>query len=201
MDNSEQLNEIFAALAKAQTVIQNPEKNAKNSHYGSKYTTLDVGLTAVREALSAHGIAVFQRTYMEDRLLMVKTILGHSSGQWLSSDYPVVMFPVKQQDAVAALTYARRASLFAAAGIAGEDDDGNSVAKLEINPGVLSTEESYAMRERMLEELGNVSDLKGLAAWSAKNGKNKPKLISVDADRVTEDFEKLKKSLKEANNG
>lgn len=52
------------------------------------------------------------------------TLLAHSSGEWISSDWP--MCPVAETSAPhrmgAALTYARRYALFALVGIAGEDD-------------------------------------------------------------------------------
>ena len=198
---SKEVNEIFGALAKAQSIIQNPEKNAKNPHYKSKYTTLDVGLTSVREALAAHGIAIFQRTYMMDKLLMVQTILGHSSGQWLSSEYPVIMYPAKPQEAMAALTYSRRASLFAAAGIAGEDDDGNSIAKIEIDPVSITEDSSRKIVDVMLEDLDGVKSISELSAWSAKHGVNKSKLTEADKSSVSKLFDALQKRLKEQKNG
>lgn len=198
---SKDVNEIFGALAKAQSIIQNPEKNAKNPHFKSKYTTLDVGLTSVREALAAYGIAIFQRTYMIDKLLMVQTILGHSSGQWLSSEYPVIMYPAKPQEAMSALTYSRRASLFAAAGIAGEDDDGNSIAKIEIDPSPINDKSSRRIVGEMLEDLDAVTSMTELAAWSAKHGVNKSKLTEADKSSVSKLFEALQKKLKEAKNG
>lgn len=200
---SKDVNEIFLALAKAQSLIQNPEKNARNPHFKSKYTTLDVGLTAVREALAAQGIAIFQRTYMIDKLLMVQTILGHSSGQWLSSDYPVIMYPAKPQEAMSALTYSRRASLFAAAGIAGEDDDGNSVANTVIdNPkSAPDAEASKLLRLLMQKELATCTNIKALAAWSSKHGASKVKLTDEDTEIVTNDFNKLQAALKEKASG
>lgn len=113
---SETVGTIFKALAAAQKEIQNPAKNAKNTHFKSTYTTLDEGLNVTREALSAVEIAVFQRTYMTDSLLMLETVLGHASGEWLCSHYPVITVPYKPQDGLSALTYARRGALFAAVG-------------------------------------------------------------------------------------
>ena len=127
---SESVGAIFTALAKAQAAIQNPTKNATNPHFKSKYATLDEGLNVVREALSEVGICVFQRTYIVDNMVILETVLGHSSGEWLSSNYPVIAFPYKPQDGLSSLTYARRGALFAAVGIAGEDDDGNTSNKV-----------------------------------------------------------------------
>jgi len=51
-------------------------------------------------------------------------VLAHSSGEWLSSDWPVcgVSETAAPHKMGAALTYARRYSLFTLVGIAGEDD-------------------------------------------------------------------------------
>ena len=56
--------------------------------------------------------------------IRLTTTLAHSSGEWVSSDWPVC--PVSETAAPhrmgAALTYARRYALFTLVGIAGEDD-------------------------------------------------------------------------------
>jgi hypothetical protein len=76
--------------------------------------------------LSKHGIAVVQTTAIDEAAQLVKltTVLAHSSGEWIASDWPVC--PVKDTQTPhrmgMALTYARRYSLFALVGIAGEDD-------------------------------------------------------------------------------
>jgi hypothetical protein len=52
------------------------------------------------------------------------TVLAHSSGEWISSDWPVcaVADTATPHRMGAALTYARRYALFTLVGIAGEDD-------------------------------------------------------------------------------
>jgi ERF superfamily protein/uncharacterized protein DUF968 len=67
-----------------------------------------------------------QTTSIDDvaGLIRLTTMLAHSSGEWVSSDWPVC--PVSETAAPhrmgAALTYARRYALFTLVGIAGEDD-------------------------------------------------------------------------------
>jgi len=60
----------------------------------------------------------------EAGLIRLTTILAHSSGEWMSSDWPVC--PISETATPhrmgAALTYARRYALFTLVGIAGEDD-------------------------------------------------------------------------------
>jgi hypothetical protein len=57
-------------------------------------------------------------------LIRLTTVLAHSSGEWVSSDWPVC--PIGETAAPhkmgSALTYARRYALFTLVGIAGEDD-------------------------------------------------------------------------------
>ena len=84
------------------------------------------GLEIVRKALGKHEIATVQTTAIDHEagLIRLTTVLAHSSGEWVSSDWPVC--PVGETAAPhkmgAALTYARRYSLFTLVGIAGEDD-------------------------------------------------------------------------------
>jgi hypothetical protein len=76
--------------------------------------------------LSKHNIAAVQTTAIDDAAELVKltTILAHSSGEWIASDWPICA--VKETETPhrmgAALTYARRYALFTLVGIAGEDD-------------------------------------------------------------------------------
>jgi hypothetical protein len=76
--------------------------------------------------LGKHEIATVQTTSVDNeaQLIRLTTLLAHSSGEWLSSDWPVC--PLAEATAPhkmgAALTYARRYALFTLVGIAGEDD-------------------------------------------------------------------------------
>jgi hypothetical protein len=80
----------------------------------------------VRKALGGHEIATVQTTAIDQEagLIRLSTTLAHSSGEWLSSEWPVC--PISETAAPrrmgAALTYARRYALFTLVGIAGEDD-------------------------------------------------------------------------------
>jgi hypothetical protein len=57
-------------------------------------------------------------------IVNLTTVLAHSSGEWIASDWPVcpIAETERPQRMGAALTYARRYSLFTLVGIAGEDD-------------------------------------------------------------------------------
>lgn len=128
INTSDDIGELAGAMAKAQAAIANPTKTRENAFFKngagkpSKYADLATGLSVIRPALSAQNLAVFQVTHIEQDRVFVFTRIVHSSGQWIESRYPVSVF-VDQQKMAAALTYARRNSLFALVGIAGEEDD------------------------------------------------------------------------------
>ena len=80
----------------------------------------------MRKCLTRQEIATVQATAVDrdTGLIKLTTTLLHTSGEWIASDWPVC--PVAETAAPhrmgAALTYARRYSLFTLVGIAGEDD-------------------------------------------------------------------------------
>src|SRR5450631_1922925 len=133
--SSETIGAIAAALAKAQGELINPDKTQVATVRSSfpregdrtfRYASLSSGLDIVRKALGKHEIATVQTTSIDNEagLIRLTTTLAHSSGEWVSSDWPVC--PVSDTAAPhrmgAALTYARRYALFTLVGIAGEDD-------------------------------------------------------------------------------
>jgi hypothetical protein len=78
----------------------------------------------VRKSLGRHEIATVQTTEIDKDagLVRLTTVLVHSSGEWLSSEWPVcaISDTGSPQRMGAALTYARRYALFTLVGIAGE---------------------------------------------------------------------------------
>ena len=133
--SSETIGSIAAALAKAQAELTNPEKsltatirasNPRDHDQTFRYAALSSGLDIVRKTLGGHEIATVQTTAIDKEagLIRLTTTLAHSSGEWLSSEWPVC--PITETAAPrrmgAALTYARRYALFTLVGIAGEDD-------------------------------------------------------------------------------
>ena len=133
--SSESIGAIAAALSKAQSELTNPEKSLTATmrpdgpgaaERSFRYAPLSSGLDIVRKTLGQHEIATVQTTSIDQEagLIRLTTVLAHSSGEWVSSDWPVC--PVTETAAPhrmgAALTYARRYALFTLVGIAGEDD-------------------------------------------------------------------------------
>lgn len=125
MTKSETIAELAKAMCKAQSEIENASKNSSNPHFKSKYADLAEVLNTVRPTLTNNGISISQFPAFENGIASVETIVMHTSGEWMMGTSSA---PVGKQDAQgvgSALTYLRRYSLAAIAGIAQEDDDGN----------------------------------------------------------------------------
>jgi hypothetical protein len=118
---SEQTNEINTALAKAQGAMKPVPFDRTNPHFKNKYASLSAFVEAIRKALADNGIAYTQTTQTRDGAFVLVTTLRHSSGQWIASDWPLVV--ARPQEMGAALTYARRYCLSAICGVAADDDD------------------------------------------------------------------------------
>lgn len=146
--SSESVAAIATALAKAQTELSNPEKamvgtvynNRLESQQSFRYASLSSGLDIVRKTLGGQQIAIAQTTNI-DRAggsVNLTTVLLHTSGEWISSDWPVCQLTEMSapRRMGAALTYARRYALFTMVGIAGEDDlDAPDMANDQLNAG------------------------------------------------------------------
>lgn len=140
---SEQKNEIFAALAKAQGKIMGAKKDSKNPFFNSTYSDLNSVWEACRDALSEQGICALQSTKVtEEKDTYLCTTLGHASGQWIMSEIELKIPPPgsteldkygkeKKVNIMQALgsimTYQKRYQLCSLVGVAPkEDDDGNA---------------------------------------------------------------------------
>lgn len=146
MNSSDTIDLLSAALVQAQAEIENPEKNATNPAFRSKYVNLTGVLEVVRPALAKNGLAVVQGVGMDDGRVVVTTRLVHASGQWLEPG--AASAPLGKQDAQgvgSAVTYLRRYSLLAALGIAPEeDDDGNAASRSREPQGPHALEQARA---------------------------------------------------------
>ena len=120
---SEAINELAVALAKAQGQITGALKDSSNPFFKSKYADLASCWDACRKQLSENNLSVVQTTDVIDGIVVVRTILAHSSGQWISGILPVKTKDDGPQAQGSGITYARRYALAAMVGLAQIDDD------------------------------------------------------------------------------
>ena len=226
---SELIGAIAGALAKAQAELTNPEKSLtatiaaafpREPARSFRYASLASGLDLVRKCLGQHEIATVQTTAIdrEAGFIHLTTVLAHSSGEWMSSDWPVCA--VTETSAPhrmgAALTYARRYALFTLVGIAGEDDldapdfddtppdhnpdKANGRTSIPTSPTAprrkpplskptLNADASAAARQQILTEMAGLAVGDELDHWAYHSLPMKNTLTATDARLVEEAFQ------------
>jgi len=126
---SELINELAAALSKAQGEFRAAKMDAINPFLKNHYADLGSIIKAAKPALAKYGLAVTQPASTDGMSVTVTTMLMHESGQWMASDMTLPLGEEKGRNMAQAagtiITYLRRYSLSAMVGIyADEDTDG-----------------------------------------------------------------------------
>jgi len=224
---SETIGALAGALAKAQAELTNPQKSLtatipalfpREAEKTFRYAPLSAGLDLVRKCLSQQEIAVVQTTAVDKEagLVQLTTVLAHSSGEWMSSDWPVcaVSETAAPHRMGSALTYARRYALFTLVGIAGEDDiDAPDLPTLIPSQGesaplalkgerqqrksrgasakpVLAIDASAARRNELLLEIATVTSMSQIDDWAVRGLPAKNTLHAADALLIEDAFRK-----------
>ena len=167
MNMSEQINELAAALSKAQAEFPEIKKNKKVNagKYSYNYAELATIIKLINPILSKHDLSIVQPLCKEG----IETILMHSSGQWIKS-FHALPDPnrAKAQEFGSAITYARRYSYGAMVGVATEDDDDgraahnskpvksnmkNTVAKNQSRNGNMIQDEMTVLKKNLINKM------------------------------------------------
>ena len=164
MNQSEQINELVAALSKAQGKFTPAKFNKVNPHFGNKYADFTSVMEACRAPLSENGLSVMQYCEtIQDKLTLV-TMLAHTSGQWMKSNLPLMIKGENCQALGSAMTYMKRYGLSAMLGIvADEDDDDGEIAegRLVNRPKELSVKKVTGIEKLNQEEVRNIKQMIG----------------------------------------
>jgi hypothetical protein len=136
---SEQVNELVAALAKAKLKYGEVVKSKENKYTGSLYADLQDLMNAAERPLAEEGLVIvhFPLERIEQKKAGALTKLIHASGQFFGNQF---LMPatgkatggaekLDAQTITGGVTYAKRCNYGALAGLVGEaDDDGNALA-------------------------------------------------------------------------
>lgn len=154
MITSELIDELAAALCKAQAVMGGALKDSANPFFKSKYADLESVWSACRQALTNNGLSVVQGTDGTDVNVGVSTRLIHVSGQWIESTVWMTPKDGSPQAVGSAITYARRYGLAAMTGIYQTDDDAESAQGRIVKPMQHSPapEPEYEVDREIVEE-------------------------------------------------
>lgn len=147
MGQSENINELAAAVVAAQSDLENVAATqvANTGKFSYKYSDLSEVLDVVKSALSKHNLAIIQtitrypEPIIAERIIAegqreirttfyclgsLRTLLLHTSGQWLDGEHPLGGDWGDPQRIGIAISYARRYGIMAICGIAQVDSDG-----------------------------------------------------------------------------
>lgn len=134
LSHSPELGELAAALAKAQAAIKGAVKDSDNPFFKSKYADLASVWDACRKQLTDNELAVVQAPVMNGSL-GVTTMLLHSSGQWIAAHLSAMPKDQGPQAIGSVISYLRRYSLAAFAGVPQIDDDAEGAEGRHEAPG------------------------------------------------------------------
>jgi len=122
-NQSSTLGKLAEALSNAQSCIEGSKMDAVNPFFKSNYSTLASVWDACRKPLTKNGLSVVQTMSNDEGKVVIITTLLHSSGEWIRGSLAVKPMKDDPQAMGSAITYGRRYSLAAIAGISPEDDD------------------------------------------------------------------------------
>lgn len=175
MDKSEEIDKLAIALAKFQGSLEQPSLNSEvkvrtktGGEYKFKYADLSECKRAAKQPLADNELSVCQ--LIEDDH-SIRTILLHSSGQWISSKVRMPSNTADAQSIGSAITYAKRYAFCAILGIVADDDEdaniasGNSAQKEQPKEQPKKTANSRVKKELTRDHLNNESAMKSISEW------------------------------------
>ncbi len=108
--------------------------NRINPHFKTRYADFTSCMDACRLPLSENGLAAIQYCETIDGKLNLVTMLAHTSGQWMKSEFPLITSKMDSQGIGSAMTYAKRYSLCGMVGIVA-DEEGDDDAETAVGRG------------------------------------------------------------------
>lgn len=139
MDEANGLGELMSALVAFQMEcpVLSFDKKVKTGKYSFDYVTLGKIVNETKPLLAKHGLIISQVPVPSTNPdnVRVKTILGHKSGQVMSSEFEMAIpkkgQTVTPQDVGSALSYAKRYSYSATLSLVTDQDlDGHSPSEI-----------------------------------------------------------------------
>ncbi|MBB4077261.1 hypothetical protein GGR08_001589 [Bartonella fuyuanensis] len=190
-------------LSAMQMEYQNIQKNAKNAHTNSQYTTLDQHIDAVKETLSKYHFALFSRIKEQDHdTMIIEMTLTHPSGNKISTEgkfpYDVKGCKSTIQSVGSTITYARRYLLSMLLNVASKEDDtdGNILIKSAFPQQITEirnlmsqtqTEEEKILAYANVEKFDDMSDRQAQTVLHLLKNKQNKKKIETEPSLPSQD--------------
>jgi hypothetical protein len=186
MQQSESLDKLAAALAKAQSTLDHASKDSSNPFFKSKYADLTACIDASRPHLSENGLSVSQfptACEREGYCALVTTLL-HSSGQFISGTMEMKPVKTDPQAIGSCLTYLRRYALAAVVGLGQVDDDGNSASRKSVGKEEISAHDKVKILALLEKHAPDKIEANGPPySWTVATWKKAQKFTSTIKDK------------------
>ena len=189
---TENLNELFTALAKAQEEMEIAKLDSTNPFFKTKYADLASVVKASRPYLSKNGICIIQRIAPNGNgARYLFTRLCHSSGQWMESKMQIDPPKNDIQSLGSYITYLRRYTYASIVGVvtSEEDDDGEGGMKEDRKKEV---QQNNKITKAQLEVLANELEERETILESLLNGFKINKLADLPAKHYASCLERIK---------
>jgi hypothetical protein len=146
MNTSEQINELAAALCKAQGQMVGAHKAADNPFFKTRYSDLASVMAAIRNPFADNGLSFVQVPAFTEGHVAITTRIMHTSGQWIEGMLEVPVAKRDAQSVGSAISYGKRYALQSMAGVPSIDDDGDA-ASSSAPAAVVSADQARLLRE------------------------------------------------------
>ncbi|MEG1620616.1 MAG: ERF family protein [Oscillospiraceae bacterium] len=129
----EQRKTMFESWAKYFMEVQNPVNDKLNTFFKAKYAPMDIVLEAIRPVMGKYGLSLVQTPFTDGEMIGMQSVVIHKDGGMMS--FPVLRGKATKPDIQgigSVISYMRRYTATAIAGIIGseEDDDGNGASEI-----------------------------------------------------------------------
>jgi hypothetical protein len=187
MKSSESINELAAALCKAQSQMGGAVKDSSNPFFKSSYADLTSVIKAIKQPFADNGLSYTQFPVSNENGVGVSTRLMHTSGQWLEMEYTLPTVKKDPQASGSCISYARRYALQSIAGIPTADDDAESAMLRGDNKKPLADDQAVHIKQ-LLEETG--TDVAKFCKWLKVSSVDK--VLAIHYDRAVAALEAKK---------
>lgn len=187
MNKSESIQNLSAALSKAQAEYPAIKFDSVNPFLKNGYASLGAIIAGARPVNAKHGLSVSQLTFGEDGVAGVETVLMHTSGEWISSSISMPIGDEKgksnAQVAGSIVTYLRRYSLASILGIYSDEDGDGNKPEPERKPTRTAKPTSQAKPDddfMTIERASKITNSEGVAYVDLPNDKLQVMVIGIN---------------------
>jgi hypothetical protein len=197
-EQSPELGQLFEALSQCEFPVIVKDRVAKikpkdKPEYSYTYADLATQKVGTQPELKKNKLVVIQQVGSDDKGAIIRTMLGHASGQWVAATFSLSTSGLKPQDWGSAITYGRRYARGAILDLATEDDDASTATHGEDTSEPGSPLQPPTPRAPTPQPGRRLTGVKVPASFKNNGGKDLAELESKELSSLADYF--LKASL------